>query len=728
MRETLRGAVVDIAGEERALSSVTGSSIPPESVWVPSGTATRIADRQIPGGMLFVGQGLRAPSGVGIEPALIDPHLPVSFGPGALGGAGMGYWPSYSTITPEHRAAYLGWLAGGRNAPGAYIGYVFLYFYGLERRVLDPSFPCPPEELTVITDEVERLLELYSENRSFQGYVGRFLEDVLLPRLPGRIARVAVLDSGASGTVSPGVRHELQECATRGLPVPAELAYQWAVTSPSTRLGTPAQRCRADFHRLFLARYARSFGEGLKVKGRAGNAVKEYRPASGGFGGPIEIRHDPDRVSRVVSDDIPARLQSLVDDCVAELDAYSRWIGRNPGRERTPASLALLPAELIDSERLALVAELVAAMEAGLSAETLGSVSGATLLSHWPLNGDSGLGKADFVGMAQLLEKLGYGMEPDIRFGAGRFEATDAVVVYRLPKDVTSAPTTDFSAATLLLHLTALVAAADGTVSREEESHLVAHLERVMRLSEGERLRIQARFAWLVRSAPGFAGIKKRVESLGEAQRTALGEFLVGVAGADGTLAPSEVQTLERVYNRIGLDPGRLYSHIHTLSTGVDGDDAPATILKAETRPSGHRIPPPGSGAAGRTEGIALNAALVEKKLQQSAAVAALLGSVFASEDPPVVPQRGQTPEAPKPASALVAGLDGSHSELLRRVAERGAWPRAEFDSLADSLGILPDGAMDTLNSAAYEITGGPVLEDGDPVTVDAAVVGEMLK
>src|SRR3546814_11495488 len=48
----------------------------------------------------------------------------------------MDYWPSYSDISATARRAYLSWLAERRNAAGADIGHVFLFFYGLERRVL----------------------------------------------------------------------------------------------------------------------------------------------------------------------------------------------------------------------------------------------------------------------------------------------------------------------------------------------------------------------------------------------------------------------------------------------------------------------------------------------------------------------------------------------------------------------------------------------------------------
>ena len=73
------------------------------------------------------------------EPALIDPGLSVDTRAPDYAGTKMGYWPSYSSIPADCRAAYLHWLLDGRYAPGAYIGYVFLYFYGLERRLLVDS-------------------------------------------------------------------------------------------------------------------------------------------------------------------------------------------------------------------------------------------------------------------------------------------------------------------------------------------------------------------------------------------------------------------------------------------------------------------------------------------------------------------------------------------------------------------------------------------------------------
>ena len=69
------------------------------------------------------------------EASCIDLSLevgkPVQEAPGSLG-----YYPTYARISPNQRANYLRWLSNGRVDPLNDIGYAFLFFYGLERRLL----------------------------------------------------------------------------------------------------------------------------------------------------------------------------------------------------------------------------------------------------------------------------------------------------------------------------------------------------------------------------------------------------------------------------------------------------------------------------------------------------------------------------------------------------------------------------------------------------------------
>src|ERR1035441_2550542 len=152
-----------------------------DAVWVPPGQLVQVGGCSISGGLVYVGRDLAAITGRGPDPALLDPSLGTDHQVADYAGANMGYWPSYSTIVPACRAAYLQWLANGRNAPNAYIGYVFLYFYGLERRLLvdaQQSAAARSERETLVT-EVRRLLRIYGTNGSFRG------EAEGAPGLPG---------------------------------------------------------------------------------------------------------------------------------------------------------------------------------------------------------------------------------------------------------------------------------------------------------------------------------------------------------------------------------------------------------------------------------------------------------------------------------------------------------------------------------------------------------------
>ena len=107
------------------------------------------------------------------EASCIDLTLPVER-PTVEPRGSLGYYPQYAAISPGQRANYIRWLASGRTASLDDIGYAFLYFYGLERRLLVEQ-----QDLSPIVKEVVRLLETYTFSGSFDGYLSRFLSYTL---------------------------------------------------------------------------------------------------------------------------------------------------------------------------------------------------------------------------------------------------------------------------------------------------------------------------------------------------------------------------------------------------------------------------------------------------------------------------------------------------------------------------------------------------------------------
>ena len=77
------------------------------------------------------------------------------------------------------------------------------------------------------------------------------------------------------------------------------------------------------------------------------------------------------------------------------------------------------------------------------------------------------------------------------------------------------------------------------------------------------------------------------------------------------------------------------------------------------------------------------------------------------------MPAASSTPD-PVGAVVLLAGLDAAHSALLRALVAQDAWARAEFEELAATWQLMPDGALDRINEAALDAVDEPLLEDDD--------------
>lgn len=92
------------------------------------------------------------------EPSAIDVSLPISLE--LVPADPLDYYPSYETLTPQQRTAYLNWLMDITTPID--IGYVFIFYYGLERHLF---FGNSSAALATIF-----ILRQFHKNGSFQTY------------------------------------------------------------------------------------------------------------------------------------------------------------------------------------------------------------------------------------------------------------------------------------------------------------------------------------------------------------------------------------------------------------------------------------------------------------------------------------------------------------------------------------------------------------------------------
>ena len=260
----------------------TSASPGTKADWINPNQPVTVAGYDIPGGMVYVGTQLPTTSPYKeIDPCLINPKLRVDKARLDYAGQDMGYWPSYSNISPGARAAYLDWLMGDRTDPEAYIGYVFLFFYGLERRVfvdLQPKTTDSSAELAQIVQEVERLIALYTNSQSFQRYATHFVEACNLIRDPNSFANAVPVLENTTWQVPLATKVALGQIVAAGKPIPVDWLLSWYLQAENRRLRTPATRCAKEFQKLLRLRYEKKYSEGIVIKQISGGLRLSISP------------------------------------------------------------------------------------------------------------------------------------------------------------------------------------------------------------------------------------------------------------------------------------------------------------------------------------------------------------------------------------------------------------------------------------------------------------------
>jgi uncharacterized tellurite resistance protein B-like protein len=728
-----------LSTQTQAAKTVQAST--PSTVWIPAGQKVEVAGYTLPMGMIYVGKRLSAVNSRSTsDGCLINPNLPVHRHSPDYEGRGLDYWPSYSQISGECRAAYLEWVSRGRFDRTTNIGYVFLFFYGLERRVIHDIFitkTAAMEEIIPIIAEVERLLKIYGSNSSFKGYATSFLEICDLLRSPHRRYESHPPFRTSGWGMPCLLQVALGQLVAEERPIPADWALSWYIHSENQRLRTPATRCVEEFRKLFRIRYEHKYGQGLKIKPNKTRLKINYRAASSSLG-QTEIELDAiGQLPDVTALSAPLnQIQVLVDSCTDELEPYSRWIGRNPEAKGSHTAIALLPIELVALHEGEGTKTFRQWLEQSLNQNQTSLIPARDLLRHWNPNVADKLIKADATMLSQFLEKQGYGIEPDIRFGGKVLTIEGNVVLFQLSSSPSKTASPDYAAATLLLHLAATVASADNEVDSSEQTYLEQHLESVLNLSEAERLRLRAHLKWLLQEKLSLRGLKTRLETVSPEQRQAIAQLLISVAGADGQVSAKEISTLTKIYPLLGIDPKDVYSHIHQLSTSsVTPRSAtePVTVRSASSTQKGFAIPDvseivsetiPKTAAnedQPQTPGFTLNMDLIATRKAESALVATILGDIFVDQEPlPTLP-------SPETNENAVAGLDAAHSTLVRRLAGQSIWTQDEFECLVAELGLMVNGALETINNAAFDRCDEALTEGEDPIEVNSEVLEELL-
>ena len=693
-----------------------------ERCWIRAGRSLTIAGYELRGGLLYVGKELYRQNSTEVENCLIDPSLPVGV-PGPMP-ADIPYYPSYRALEPRARGGYLKWLADGCGNPDAEIGYVFLYFYGLERRlILDGSL----DEHDSLVAEVERLHRVYHKNYSVNRYARLLLGTARLLKPDRRFHEEEPPAPQQNYELPLSVRLAIGQLLAEGRSVPWQWMYAWTLNDPQTSLRTVHRRAEKELKELFRIRFGEKHPDGFRLSAPKARLKWTYRAASGSFVVDLDSRLGglPDIVNLTGPTN---KMRTILDACAEELEGYSRFLGRRPDGRGSLQALSLLPRELAHASAGGEVAKLRDWLDTQL-ANGPAFISGSELIAR--LAPGASYGKASIRSSIDTLGTFGVAVMPNPRVSLQLPKADQPFVLYRCDREeIPASEVPAFRLASLALTFGAFVAHADSALSPEEGKRLAAFAEAAPGLGERGRLDLGAHLRWLqvVPAEPG--ALRAKLGALSAEDRHRLGLVALSAASADTSVHPEEIKALQRIYKVLGLNEGSVLSDLHSALAAPAASGLTA-IQIAPVSAAGYSIPlnPTRRTAPGD---IQLDPERLKHIGESTRRVSEVLSKVFTEEVEAAGDEQQagaivdiaaiDAPEAEQ--TMAFEGLDLRFKGFLSELLTRAAWSRPELDLLARSHALMTDGALEAINEWAFEHYGDVLVEDGDPVTIQQHLVG----
>ena len=697
-----------------------------EPTWIPPGHEINIAGRRITG-MVYVGQTKTDDIWSQHGGTFIDPQLPVHPTMSDIGGRQLEFYPHYSHINLPSRTAYLDWLATGRSDTSYNLGYLFLYFYGLERRLIcdNPA----PQERRLLVREVERLLALHPENAAVDHYLPQLLTavDLLYDGSSNRPARYRRTGQYA---LPYDIQFHIGASAQERTPIHPDWLLSWYIAHPEYSVTTHVTRALPEFRALFQHLLKEQYPHGVIATPGKPRWKPCYDAASKAFQQDISdltgTLPDIHRMRR------PLRAAHQIFTQTQEgLNRYNRLLGRDPQARGSLQAHALLPHPARSAfpcpelEELAQWAQ-QAYGDPWTSAMEIVRKTGNP--SH-----DGKITRAIWDQAQQALAATGYRIAPSHTLRARVPLPQETALIYPHPEAQLTNPdphTEDQYYAGQLANIAVIThvfhadrspgAAAclhnpgDQQPPREYQPDLLANAQWCI----SNPLDTRSLYRILRRQPPS-------------AQETLAGAAVLA-ARVGSPVTPAAVKAVEQVYTALNLPKQRVYSDLND-STIQQSQPGPVTLRPEHPGPPETPLP---SEQPTQSAPVHLDEQRVAAIMEETKEISAILGQVF-QDDPADTqyhrdtqtqqqthqgqpeahpsntnPWQDTTPKTPQgPAdqqeqagtSPLLPGLDPQHIALLLELQRRGTCASQEASQLAAQQGLMLLGAIETINDAALE-------------------------
>lgn len=355
--------------------------------------------------------------------------------------------------------------------------------------------------------------------------------------------------------------------------------------------------------------------------------------------------------------------------------------------------------------------------------------------------------------LAEKLNSLRIGISPDPRYALKGEEFSDLAILFRLPASSYSSNlevSEPYRAASLMLHLGIFSAQADNRIADEEIKLLTEEIAGAPGQAEIDRVRLQADLKRLMWSKAPQEFMSGLLEGLSLERKEQLAQLAFRVISADKIIQAEEVILLKWLYEKLEFSQDNIEQKLDMLNhlpghmLNFRHEPAPLDLIGKNDVPHEEIIAsadelPGNSGTAREQIPDRRKLNLCEDSIasirRSSDSAASLLKEIFVDsgsdqhveDDEPDVGiskfsqddiSMVEQEDAISQQSSPFDGLDDQHQKLLVVLLKVMVINSTRFSEITRKFGLMPEGAIETLNEWAYQKYDEAVFEDDNPIQV----------
>lgn len=691
--------------------------------WHPPLQSVQFGDIKLLRGMFYSDSG---PTTWQVEPSAILTSAPIGRHADSPGND-LGYYPSYGNLSPSQKRAYLEWLAMGRRDPHPEqraLGYLFLFFYGIEHRIIIEQDRDP-----ALIDELISILQHYSphhRSRSLRSYylsLAHFGSRLMGPEHYRYYwPQCFEMDEGKTG--EEPMKLVLANLCELGEPMHWSIGYRLAMANPASRKSVVVTKAQQEFWSLFQARYENEFPDGINLKAAKQSAVFRYQPASSlllsrtdyGKSWPYQLKvHNVAAMHSQFH-----RVSEIWNTCVEDLSGYTRAVSSKKATDAAGLKAWMaLPAELKESKPSPMQTFWDWMQANAPREDEFHFVAAGSIAAWFGIPERKKLTRTQASEIVYGAAAMGWTIAPHPDHLDQQFAWDQEITVYK--RTSTEPPEPQIPGLVRLLYLLLPVAAADGTIEQSEMDafrRLVGHEV----TKDGDWQYLDAVLAALMRDTDvAIRALPAMTNHVTARTRDAVFHLLVHIAAADGEVAPEELKVLRKIARALGLDADEAE---RILRDDVAFRDVTVAKAKPAER-GGEKIPPKEEKSS---SGFQLDLDRIAALTKETREVVSMLSAVM-TEDcaeevvPPSAPSKSKDTSAPDWASSIAERYQLALVFLVQHDELNGE----SFESLAAEHHLMSEDLFNSINAWADETLGDFLLERSEPIRIYRDLVASYL-